>query len=190
MSRMRTARRRFMEVLESPGWRSGLAGIAAGGIASFGPLTSFLPRGGELAARAAVAVGATVAALAETEPEKARNAVRQLMWRMNDESGNMGWGVPQAFAEILCQSPAMAREYHRILFSYVMDLGHDDNYCDNDMLRRSCFEAIARFASCRPDQCAEVRPWLEKGLHDRDEGCRLAARSALQQLENSGNFTR
>ena len=54
---------------------------------------------------------------------------------MSEESGNIGWGIPEAFAECLAASPELAKTYHKILISYIVDLGFDDNYCDNDQLR-------------------------------------------------------
>lgn len=179
---MRKTKEQIRRLLEQADWRRALPAIAGRGAASVPPLLSFLPRGGELADRAAIALGRVAAAMAEKSLESGRNVVRQLMWRMNDDSGNIGWGVPQAMAEALCASPRLADEYCRMLFSYVMDLGHADNYCDNDLLRRDCFEAIGRFARCRPDLCAEAIPWLEKGLADRDTECRRLAARALAIL--------
>lgn len=171
-------------MLEGERWREAVENIATSGPAAIPALLSFLPRGGALSGRAQLALGRAVASMAEKSMESARNVVRQLMWRMNDDSGNIGWGVPQALAEVLCASPRLAGEYCRMLFSYVMDLGHADNYCDNDLLRRDCFAAIGRFALCRPDLCAEVIPWLEKGLGDRDLECRRYAAAALEILEH------
>lgn len=181
---MRKEKDQIRRMLGEDRWREALPAIAAlaGAVPS---LLSFLPRGGELARRAGIALGLVVAGMAEKNPEAARNVVRQLMWRMNDDSGNIGWGVPQAFAEVLCQSPRLAGEYCRILFSYVMDLGHADNYCDNDLLRRSCYEAIGRFARCRPDLCGELVPWLRKGLSDRDARCRRLAARILEILRDA-----
>jgi Vesicle coat complex, various subunits len=126
--------------------------------------------------RAAVALGLVTARLAEKQPEAAKNIIRRLMWHLNEESGNIGWGIPEAFAEILAASEPLAKDFHRILISYVIDLGRDDNYCDNDTLRRSCYWAIGRLAQARPQMCLSARPWLIKGLEDVDMVCRGMAR--------------
>ena len=124
----------------------------------------------------------TTARLAGRDPEAARNIIRRFMWHMNEESGNIGWGIPEAFGESLAASPALAKDFHRVLASYLIDLGRDDNYCDNDLLRRSCYWAVGRLAQARPELCAGARPWLRKGLEDNDVICRGMAAWALAQL--------
>ena len=182
MPKMRTSKKELKRLLQEPDWRDHLEEIAAGGMTSVGPLFSFLLLGPLTMHRAAVALGATVARLAETEPETARNVIRRFMWHMNEDSGNIGWGIPDAFAECLAASEALAETYHRILISYIMDLGHADNYCDHDVLRRSCYWAIGRLAEVRPEMCAMARPWLLKGLEDTDSICRGMAAWALSKL--------
>lgn len=157
--------------------------IVSGGNASVSPLFSLLPLHNLTARRAAEALGLTLARLAETEPEKARIAVRRFMWHMSEESGNIGWGIPEAFSETLSASPLLAKEYRNILISYIIDLGFDDNYCDNDILRRSCYWAIGNFAAGRPDLAEKARPWLAKGLSDRDDICKGMAAWALGRLK-------
>lgn len=183
MSRMRTHKQLMREWLESPDWQKHLAALAAmDARESTGPLLSLLLLGGAMTARAAVALGVTVAALADQEPEAARNIVRRFMWHMNEESGNIGWGIPEAFAEVLARSPRMAKEFHSILLSYVVDTGHDDNFCDHGVLRRSCYWAVGRLAQARPELCEKVKPWLIKGLDDSDVSCRGVAAWALAQF--------
>lgn len=186
MARMRALKIQLKQWLEFSDWQEHLPDIAGlDGRESVGPLLSFLLMGGDMTARAAVGAGVAVAALAEREPEAARNILRRLMWHMNEESGNIGWGIPQAFAEILVRSPGMAQEFHHILLSYIIDTGRDDNFCDNDVLRRSCFWAVGRLAQARPDLCISVVPWLLRGLEDRDVPCRGMAAWALAQLPPS-----
>lgn len=183
MARMRTHKQLIREWLESPDWQKHLAALAAmDGRESTGPLLSLLLLGGDMTARAAVGLGVSVAALADQEPEAARNIVRRFMWHMNEESGNIGWGIPEAFAEVLARSPRMAKEFHAILLSYVVDTGRDDNFCDHGVLRRSCYWAAGRLAQARPDLCERVKPWLVKGLDDKDIPCRGMAAWALMQL--------
>lgn len=110
---------------------------------------SCLPLGGEATDRAASALGKAVSRMADEHIEEARNVVRRLMWHMNEESGNIGWGIPEAFAEILAQHRRLG-EFYPILNSYVIDTGKGDNFCDNNVLRRSCFRAVERFALARP----------------------------------------
>lgn len=182
MAGARSARQELGAILRKDDWRDHLEKIAAGGMKNIGPLFSFLPREPELMHRAAKALGLAVAKLHEKEPEAARNIIRRFMWHMNEESGNIGWGIPAAFAETLAASPALAKDYGRILNSYIMDLGFDDNFCDHDILRRDCYWAIGRLAQERPELVREAAPWLIKGLRDPDGPCRGMAAWALGQL--------
>ena len=150
MARMRSAKQKLKDTINSPEWRSHLDEIAKGGLENVGPLFSFLLLGPQTMHRAAVALGQVTARLAETQPEAAKNIIRRLMWHLTEESGNIGWGIPNAFAEILAASAPLAKDFHRILISYIIDLGHDDNFCDHDILRRSCYWGIGRLAQERP----------------------------------------
>lgn len=152
------------------------------------PLLACLPLGGRSTLRAAGALGRAVARMTEEDGlEDARNLVRRLMWQMNEESGNIGWGVPEAFAEILACQPRLAEEFHRILISYVRKTGRDDNYCDHAVLRRSCFRAVGRLAEARPDLAAAGRDALLAGLaDDEDAACRQEAAAALRLLDQAG----
>lgn len=182
MARMRDAKKRLMELLESPAWQESLPAIASGGFANIGALKSFLTREPELMHRAALAIGLAVEDVEREDPEAAKDVIRRFMWSMNEESGNIGWGVPDAFAECLAASQSLAETYYRILVSYIIDLGHDDNYCDNDQLRRSCYWGVGRLAETRPRLAGYARPWLLKGLADRDAVCRGLAAWALGKL--------
>ena len=181
--RFRTLKTTIRTRLQEPGWddfAKELDEVPARELV--GPLFSCLPLGGEATDRAASALGKAVSRMADEHIEEARNVVRRLMWHMNEESGNIGWGIPEAFGESLAASPLLAKDFHRVLASYLIDLGRDDNYCDNDLLRRSCYWAVGRLAQTRPELCAGARPWLRKGLEDNDVICRGMAAWALAQL--------
>lgn len=182
MANLRRSKQQLRKVLESDDWQAHLDEIAAGGMANVGALFSFLLLEPEMMHRAARALGKTVAAINGKEPEAARNIMRRFMWHMNEESGNIGWGIPAAFAETVSESPDLARTYARILNSYIMDLGFDDNFCDHDILRRTCYWGVGRLAQSRPEPAAKAMPWLIKGLEDRDSVCRGMAAWALGQL--------
>lgn len=178
----RALKKLFAELLSSTNWREFIPEIVNTGQAAIGPLFSLLPGEPVLRHKAAIALGATVAQIAESEPEKAYNVIRRFMWHMSEESGNIGWGIPEAFAESLSASPKLAEKYRNILISYIIDLGHDDNYCDNDILRRSCYWAVGRLAQAQQKLAEKARPWLVKGLQDEDSICRGMAAWALGEL--------
>lgn len=85
--------------------------------------------------------------------EKARIIIRRLMWTLNEESGGVGWGAPEAMGEIMARVPKLAEEYHRILFSYIDDHG---NYLDYAPLREGVLWGIDRLAQVRPEMCIEA----------------------------------
>ncbi|MDR2573308.1 MAG: HEAT repeat domain-containing protein [Desulfovibrio sp.] len=183
MSRARLAKKMIAELLASPAWRERADEIIAMGLAGVNALFSFLPKDALTKHSAALCMGRAVAALAQGEPEAARNIVRRLMWHMNEDSGNIGWGIPEAFGEILAASEVLAEQYGNILISYIMRLPGADNYCDNALLRRSCYWAVGRLAEARPGLAHKARPWLARGLEDEDVVCRGMAAWALARLK-------
>lgn len=155
-----------------------------------GPLFSFLLLGGAMTGRAAYVLGQVVAAMADERMEDGRVIMRRLMWHMNEESGNIGWGIPEAMAECLVAHDGLAREFHRILVSYIRDRDGDSNFCDHAPLRRHCFWAVGRFLEGRPDfikpekqgghdMNEAVLEALHAGLRDEDAQCRAYAAWAL-----------
>ncbi|NIR18057.1 MAG: HEAT repeat domain-containing protein, partial [Desulfobacterales bacterium] len=67
------------------------------------------------------AMGRVVAKMADEDMESARVIMRRLMWNLNDESGGIGWGSPEAMAEILTCHDGLAKEYAHILISYARE---------------------------------------------------------------------
>lgn len=105
-------------------------------------LFACLPQGGLITDRAAFILGATIASLYKKSKEQAQVCIRRFMWHMNEESGNIGWGIPQAFGQSLAQSEALAKLYHNILISYVYNISGDSNFCDYAPLRSACYEGV------------------------------------------------
>jgi len=182
MARMRANKELLRAALGAPDWRERLEQLAVDAPKEFvGPLMSFLLRGGTPAGRAAAALGACVAAVAREAPEDARVIMRRFMWHMNEESGNLGWGVPESMAETLARSPLLAKEFSRVLLSYIRDTGREDNFVDHAPLRCSCYWAVGRLLQAMPEFAVNVLPLLRAGLQDEDVPCRGMAAWALAQ---------
>lgn len=96
--------------------------------------------GGNVKWHAVSALGVVMAVLAEEDMEAARNIMRRLMWSLNDESGNIGWGVPEAMAEILANHDGLAEEYAHILVAYMRE---DGSYLNLTPLQRGLCGASA-----------------------------------------------
>ena len=96
---------------------------------------------------AVTAVGALVAELADSDPESARIIIRRFIWNLNDESGGIGWGCPEAMGESLARSVALASEYGCILTSYIQPQG---NFLEHPMLQRGAVWGVGRLAHSQP----------------------------------------
>ena len=111
--------------------------------------------------RAVAGMGIVVARLAECDMESARVVMRRLMWNLNDESGGIGWGSPEAMAEIMARQPKLADEYGAILGSYVR---RDQNFLEHEGLQRGSIWAVGRLAKVRPallqDTVGDLRLFL------------------------------
>ncbi len=113
------------------------------------PLFSFLCSNDELLkSRAVTAMGIVVSRLADHEMESARIVMRRLMWSLNDESGGIGWGAPEAMGEIMARHSKLADEYHKILISYSKP---GTNFIEHESLQEGVLWGIARLAQARPD---------------------------------------
>lgn len=138
------------------------------------PLFSFLS-GTDPAVRwhAITAMGVVVARLAAKDVEGARVIMRRLMWSLNDESGGIGWGAPEAMAEIMARHDGLAREYAHMLVSYVRP---DGNFLEHRLLQRGAVWALGRLAQVRPDLIQDCSLYLPSYLESEDDTVRgLAA---------------
>eukprot|EP00362_Geleiidae_sp_MMETSP1317_P000447 CAMPEP_0201284794 /NCGR_PEP_ID=MMETSP1317-20130820/84991_1 /ASSEMBLY_ACC=CAM_ASM_000770 /TAXON_ID=187299 /ORGANISM="Undescribed Undescribed, Strain Undescribed" /LENGTH=71 /DNA_ID=CAMNT_0047606373 /DNA_START=1077 /DNA_END=1289 /DNA_ORIENTATION=- len=70
--------------------------------------------------------------------EEARIVMRRMLWSMNDESGGIGWGVPEAMAEVMTCNKGLAEEYIHMLISYMREDGEelfqDGNFLEHESL--------------------------------------------------------
>lgn len=97
--------------------------------------------------RAIASMGQVVATLANDNMESARIIMRRLMWSLNDESGGIGWGAPEAMGEIMAVHQGLAREFHKILISYVDPCG---NYLEYAPLRQGAVKGLKRLFEAQP----------------------------------------
>lgn len=112
------------------------------------PLFGLLYHGDPLVRwHAVTAMGKVVADLADREMEAARVIMRRLMWNLNDESGGIGWGSPEAMGEIMARNGQLAGEFSSILISY---LDPDGNFLEHEGLQQGALWGIGRLAHARP----------------------------------------
>ncbi len=188
MAGFRAEKTRLLAVLERDDWYERIQEEAADTKAATGmisPLLAFLSRP-DKRERAAWALGEAVAAVAEKNMEAARVILRRLMWSLNEESGNLGWGAPEAMGCILARTPSLAGEYGNILLSYVRDTGREDNFLDHAPLRAGVFRGLARLAETRPDIVGAKPIVLMAGLRDGDAQVRGMAALAVAAVAGRG----
>lgn len=126
--------------------------------------------------RAVTAVGIVTAKLADDDAEAGRVVMRRLMWNLNDESGGIGWGSPEAMGEIMAVHERLADEYVHILVSYIRE---DGNRLENDLLERGVIWGIGRIAQVRPRLLQAYASSLVPYLTSRDPVHRGLAAWAL-----------
>ena len=131
------------------------------------PLFSFFYNTNELIRwRAVTAMGALVFSLADQDMESARVVMRRLMWNLNDESGGIGWGSPEAMGEIMARHSRLAEEYSKILISYVDE---DGNFIEHEVLQRGVLWGMGRLAYARPGLVEHAAPFLLPFMESEDK---------------------
>ncbi len=131
--------------------------------------------------RAIAAFGRVLSRLADENMESARVVMRRLMWNLNDESGGIGWGSPEAMGAATAQHQRLADEFANILRSYVRP---DENFLEHEMLQRGVLWGIGRLAASRPDHLPETDIFLMPFLESGDACHRGLAAWALGNLKS------
>lgn len=185
MSRFRQTKKTVREMLVDSQWETRLHELdqwAPGQLV--GPLFSLrLDKDEAVRWHAARAFGIVAGRMADAGMEKARVLMRTFMWYMNEESGNLGWGIPEAMAEAMYADGRLADEFSSILASYVFcDEECDGNFLDHPELRRGAFWGLGRLALKRPEHVAPHARFLVQALHDEDGWNRGLAAWALGNL--------
>lgn len=145
------------------------------------PLFSFLYNSNEkIKWRAVTSMGAIVSKLADEDMESARVIIRRLMWNLNDESGGIGWGSPEAMGEILACHETLAKEYSQILISYARE---DGNFQEHQLMQRGVLWGIGRLAQSNPERLIDAAPYLIPYLDSSDATVRGLAAWIMGLLE-------
>lgn len=190
----RELKRQILAGLAAPDWEETLPELEKLGQQAISPLFSALCNPVvQVRWRAVTAFGQVMKKIAEATPEKARVVMRRFIWSLNDESGGIGWGAPEAMAEIMTQSPLLAAEYHNHLLSYIHDAhNRPDCFLEHAPLRRGAVWGVGRLAEVRPELVRSAEADLIHALDDCDRIIRAMAawacgllelRSALPQLQ-------
>ncbi len=112
------------------------------------PLFSGICSADEMAKwRAVTAMGVVVPKLADLDMEAARIVIRRMMWSLNDESGGIGWGAPEAMAEVLANHQGLAHEYTHILVAFMRE---DGFYLEYAPMQIGLMWGVGRLALVQP----------------------------------------
>ncbi len=134
--------------------------------------------------KAISAFGMLMGRLAAQDKEQARIMMRRLMWSLNDESGGIGWGAPEAMAEAMYHSKPLADEYIRILLSYIRE---DGNFLEYPPLRSGALWGLARLSEKYPDMLMKIEApkYVFPYLKDETPEARAYAVMALTNLNQN-----
>ena len=129
--------------------------------------------------RAVKAIGQVVKNIAEEDMESARVIMRRMIWNLNDESGGIGWGLPEAMGEVMAQHQGLATEYVMILQSYIRE---DGNYLEYQPLQRGVLWGLGRLAQEKSELLKNATPHLRPFLSSNDAVLRGLAAWVMRLL--------
>jgi hypothetical protein len=168
----RTVKKAVFDVLESENWEERLAEFDRYPPEKvIGPLFSALCNSDPLIRwHAITGFGRVMVTLTAQAPERARVVMRRFIWNLNDESGGIGWGAPEAMGEIMANEPTLSKEFHPVLIHYIFDRdGKPDSFLEHMPLRRGAFWGIGRLLQERPELGAKALPLLIRQLEREDD---------------------
>ena len=123
--------------------------------------------------RAVECLGLLTKQISLTEPDRAREIIRRLLWALNDESGGSGWASPEAVGEVIRNRPDIYNEFVSILVSF-----RDDPY-----LVRGIIWALGRIGERKPALVDDYIPLLHDLLSASDPQQRGLALWALKKIK-------
>lgn len=140
--------------------------------------------------RAVTVIGVVMTTLAAADMDAARVVMRRMIWQLNDESGGIGWGIPEAMGETMARHKGLAEEYAHMLRSYIQEEG---NFLEHVPLQRGVLWGLGRLARARPSLVEKATPDIERFLSADDAQLRglaawilglVGAQGARPRLEN------
>lgn len=123
--------------------------------------------------RAIEAIGVLSKEIAEKDPDTVRNIVGRLLWMIRDESGGIGWSVPEILGEIVLNNPVLCADIAPIIVSF-----HEEK-----MLTAGVLRAIGRMGKINKETVEYAVPVALSYLHHEDHSLRGYAVLALAGLE-------
>ncbi|MBU1627690.1 hypothetical protein KKB18_10015 [bacterium] len=113
---------------------------------------------------AAYTLGIVSQKIYSKKTEKVTQLLQKLLWSLNDESGFVCWGAPEAIGEIVRNIPELKAIYAQFLISF---LSHPQVVLNNDYLEKGTLIALARIGIIDKEQKVQLAPILENYLDSR-----------------------
>lgn len=139
------------------------------------------------------ALGQVINTIAAEEIEYARLVMRRFLWMLNDESGGIGWGVPEAMSEAMFHNVRLAEEYMHMLVSYSRsdgpELYQDGNFIELPLLQHGVLWGLCRMAAKYSKQLVEKDAHENIGFYlSSEDGQIKGLASLLCGLLERGEF--
>lgn len=115
--------------------------------------------------RAVKALGKVSVRIFSEDPDRVKKVLRQLIWNLNEESGGIGWGMPEAMGEILAVIPALQGEYLCLLMAYISEGGC---FIENEHLQKGVIWGLGRIKNLEEAIRAGTVPFLLEALANND----------------------
>ncbi len=129
------------------------------------------------------ALGPVISAIAAQEFESARLVMRRFLWMLNDESGGIGWGVPEALSEAMYHNDRLAAEYMHMLVSYARgdgpELFQDGNFIELPLLQRGVLWGLCRLAEKYREQLVKKEAHENIGFYLSSEDAQVRGTASL-----------
>jgi hypothetical protein len=136
----------------------------------------------EIKWRAVRALGALAADPVLLTEAKLAEQLRRYLWSLNDESGAVPFGVPEAIGEILANRPSLQEAFSPLICSMI----HEEEVSQTGAVERGVIWAIGRVGRAALRSNPDVLPRVRNtaAAHPDAETRRVAA-WALDRLEGS-----
>ena len=108
--------------------------------------------------RAIEAIGILAGKISENDTDHVRNITGRLLWMLRDESGGIGWSVPDILGEMVRNSPVLLSDIAPIIISF-----HEE-----DMLLPGVLRAIGRIGEMNRELVLDGIPLLLSYLESPD----------------------
>lgn len=159
----------LLEAVHAPEKRSKLLRRITAGLCSSEPRRKW---------RAVSAMG-VVAGPGGFSTDKVKERIKRFLWALNDESGDVPYGIPEALGEILAVRPELRSQYVAILVSFLVQ----EELVQTGPVLAGAIWALGRAGVPNQEERERTQPGLSAALAADDPYVRGAALWAAARLD-------